>query len=221
MKKYNLKQELGVCKTCNCEFIYLRKNTHKQYCSRKCKDKFWTEKLKTRFKFKCSNCGKDFYRNRRKNCNGDDFKFCSKLCSNIVTGKKLREPRVFNTGGYVLVYDREYSRYKDGRVPEHVLVYSKHLNRKISKSEPVHHKNHIRDDNEMDNLFLCKNNQEHNFVEKMSRWLLFEFLKERKMSRELTEFMNDKFFSKYKGNYQELKKLKRKDLYELFFSNKS
>ena len=57
--------------------------------------------------------------------------------------------------GYIKVYcpDHPYST-KDGYVMEHVLVMEKEIGRCITRKEVVHHKNHKRDDNRLENLEL-------------------------------------------------------------------
>lgn len=57
--------------------------------------------------------------------------------------------------GYVKVFVPDHpNASKDGYVMEHVLVIEKHIGRYVEKDEVVHHINHIRDDNRIENLLL-------------------------------------------------------------------
>ena len=57
--------------------------------------------------------------------------------------------------GYIHVYLPTHpDSTKDGFVMKHRLVMERHLGTRIKKSEIVHHINHIRDDNRIDNLQL-------------------------------------------------------------------
>ncbi len=65
-------------------------------------------------------------------------------------------------GGYVFIYSPNHpSKRKSNLVQEHRLVMEKYLGRYLEKEETIHHKNHIRTDNRIENLQLCKNNGEH------------------------------------------------------------
>lgn len=63
--------------------------------------------------------------------------------------------RVINTGGYIDI--RVDGRY----LLEHRLIMEKHLGRKLVKGEEVHHINHNKQDNRLDNLMLFSNHAEH------------------------------------------------------------
>lgn len=57
--------------------------------------------------------------------------------------------------GYIKVYVPEHpNATKDGYVMKHILVVEKHIGRYLQPGEVVHHKNHVRDDNRIENLHL-------------------------------------------------------------------
>lgn len=70
--------------------------------------------------------------------------------------------RLRTKDGYIYVYspnhpDRNYLGY----VREHRLVMENVLGRRLSRSEVVHHKNKIRDDNRPENLEIYESNKKH------------------------------------------------------------
>ena len=75
--------------------------------------------------------------------------------------------RTLDKSGYVLIYSPDHpNRRKMGQRPgryvaEHRLVMEKHLGRLLLRSEVVHHKNRVKDDNRLENLELFQTNAEH------------------------------------------------------------
>lgn len=84
-------------------------------------------------------------------------KFTEEHRRNIAKAKTLHGPghRKPREDGYISVYYPEHpSATKDGYVMEHRLLMEKKIGRLLEKDEVVHHKNHNRKDNRLDNLQL-------------------------------------------------------------------
>jgi hypothetical protein len=73
--------------------------------------------------------------------------------------------RTVSPGGYVYRFVPEHPHAnKDGCVFEHRLVMEAHLGRYLRPEEVVHHLDHDRQRNDIDNLQLFANNGEHRHV---------------------------------------------------------
>lgn len=79
------------------------------------------------------------------------------------TRRKISEARKLHgtghkktrTDGYIAVYYPEHpSATSEGYVMEHILRMEEHIGRHLEKGEVVHHRNHIRNDNRIENLSL-------------------------------------------------------------------
>ena len=67
--------------------------------------------------------------------------------------------------GYWCVYAPEHPRaMNNGRVWEHIIKLEKHIGKSIPKGMPIHHKDFNRKNNNLSNLYLCKNHSEHQKV---------------------------------------------------------
>jgi hypothetical protein len=91
--------------------------------------------------------------------------------------KRQRKPlgsKRKDTHGYVLVKMAE----GNGRWPkEHICHVEAAINRRLSKSEQIHHINGIRDDNRLENLFLCRDGSHHHRIEGTFSKCLAELLR--------------------------------------------
>lgn len=114
--------------------------------------------------WKAKVCGHPVPNNQSKRCRKCWFKSkdrqeaITKKRNYTMTGDKhhsWKGGRVINTGGYVDL------RIGNKYVLEHRYVMEQHLGRKLIGSEEVHHINHDKTDNSIENLMLFKNHAEH------------------------------------------------------------
>ena len=71
--------------------------------------------------------------------------------------------------GYVKVYVPDHPHATaDGYVMKHTLVMERHIGRYLEDDEVVHHINHVRDDNRLENLSLMKKH-DHQTMHMMER----------------------------------------------------
>lgn len=94
--------------------------------------------------------------------------FCKKydVLNNKRIGRELfcrevkRNP--YLSKGYRYIYSPHHPRCNhQGYVAEHVLIMEQHIGRYLTKSECVHHINHVRSDNDINNLKLYSSKSAH------------------------------------------------------------
>lgn len=106
----------------------------------------------------CLNCNKRFEVNPK----NPRQKFCSCKCIN--NGKfsaMWKGGKYSETQGYIRVKQRNHPYAdKQGYVLEHRLAMKKYLKRYLLPDETIHHKNHIKTDNRIENLEIF-NASEH------------------------------------------------------------
>ncbi len=127
----------------------------------------------------CLNCKKEFGRTSENDHNWSIKKFCCRKCKQ---GYNARTNYNYKKRGYNLnsafPKGRNHPMWKGGTttdkngyrimmiepktyIKEHRWIMEKHLGRSLDKKEVVHHKNGIRTDNKIDNLYCFKSKKEH------------------------------------------------------------
>lgn len=88
---------------------------------------------------------------------------------------------IFNrSDGYIMISKPEHHRADSkGYVFEHILIAEKKYNRPIDKKERIHHINMIKGDNREENLYVCKDNSEHQSLHQKTNKLIKKLLDEK------------------------------------------
>lgn len=72
--------------------------------------------------------------------------------------------------GYILAYAPDHPKaHADGYVMLHTIIMERHIGRYLFDDEVVHHRNHIRDDNRLENLALMTK-KEHRLLHLNERY---------------------------------------------------
>lgn len=121
----------------------------------------------------CIDCGKKVSRLGTKRCRKCYSPYLSKMLSGKkksrehiekISGKNhyaWKGGRVIGNGGYILIKDRNHPFSQNGYVLEHRVIIEKSLGRFLKRDEKVHHINHNKQDNRLENLMLFSNHSQH------------------------------------------------------------
>lgn len=144
-KIINTTEHKYICECVRCGKIFERykggcQNPPK-YCSLYCKNHD-TRLLKISI---CEYCGKKF-----ENTSYRLHRFCSNSCSAKYRGiYAIKHERKIGKDGYTYIYVEG-----QGSVKEHIYIMEQKLGRKLNKNECVHHIDHNKSNNSIDNLML-------------------------------------------------------------------
>lgn len=116
----------------------------------------------------CDCCGIKCFVLKNQRCKRQ---FCSTKCQykmqsgekNVRFGGGTKK----KTSGHILQYAPDHPYAVKNFVPQHRLIIEKHLGRYLTRKEKVHHINGIKDDNRIENLFVCsasEHTKAHNSV---------------------------------------------------------
>lgn len=94
--------------------------------------------------------------------------------------------------GYWTIYNPNHHRaLNNGRVYEHIIILENHLGIKIKKEQPIHHIDFDRQNNKIENLYLCKNHKEHRELHNG-----LEFIARELFNKKNIGFKNGKYYLK-------------------------
>lgn len=118
---------------------------------------------------KCFICKKEYFKkptvSKKEWCNS---MFCSRVCRGVYQSKYLvKEKSPFGNykGGTVSKKGYRYISISGKRVLEHRYIVEQFFKIKLSKRQQVHHINHNKLDNRIENLMImdiCEHSKEHN-----------------------------------------------------------
>jgi hypothetical protein len=108
------------------------------------------------------------------------------------TMRKVNPPlkRIITTAGYVLLFKPNHfgSIDKKGKITEHRYNIECFLNKKLNKSEVIHHLNGDKKDNRLENLYVCENVTEHSKLHKKMERFVYSLIKKGKVYYDGEEF---------------------------------
>jgi len=193
-----------ICINCKKEFfVYpsrLINEKRGQFCSRKCSSSgIFNNRYNGGLELvdkTCQQCGKKFSLTKRIS-KLRPAKFCSRRCANNAL-KVGKSDRIIH--GYKQIYSPNHpNKNNDGYVTESRLVMEKYIGRYLRKDEIVHHKNHDRLDNRINNLLLLDSNRDHGKIHKPDYISALKkyWTKEKRIakSKQMKEYRKNHFWS--------------------------
>lgn len=159
LRKVGAKPRTGVTKQCEwCQSdIYVGPHTpKKRFCDNECKNAWQRRNQQTNT---CPVCGKEWQLSASQKYHRADY--CSRACEARARIRRPLDrehngkPAVVDSHGYVRIFQPDHPRAtKGGWIFEHRYVVEQAIGRHLERDEHVHHLNHERADNRLENLQL-------------------------------------------------------------------
>ena len=122
-------------------------------------------------------------------------KRCRSCCKYGELSHMWKGGKILTAGGYAKIKTYSDSFFFsmancDGYILEHRLVVAKHFNRCLQSWEIVHHKNHIRNDNRIENLQLVSDDR-HQQISILERKIKHLLIKNNQLKEQLGELKHE------------------------------
>jgi hypothetical protein len=113
--------------------------------------------------------------------------------------------RINSKEGYIYIHNSNHPHVtKRNYVFEHILIMEKEIERYLWRWEVIHHINEIKNDNRIENLFLCKNSSHHRKIHKQFTNICMELFRSGKFNNIMIKFNKDKgkYYIEYKSEVE-------------------
>ena len=146
-------QILIKCPICGKEKLRYPSHAHIKTCSHKCGGLLVAKMHRIKNERKCKICSKLFVPKHNKS----PGIYCSYTCAS----KARMKPIIMRRGYKYIKLPNHPNTTTQGYYAEHRLVMEQYLGRILDKKEVVHHINHIKADNKIENLMLFASTGKH------------------------------------------------------------
>lgn len=140
-----------ICPICGVEF-FTYPSINSTTCNPQCGQENRSIKNYKKHAKICKVCGIEYLSKHPKGSGP----YCSHKCHR----RDVQKPFIYRQGYKYLFIPDHPCATKQGYYKEHRYIMEQHIKRVLKKNEIVHHINHIRDDNRIENLMIL-NNSEH------------------------------------------------------------
>ena len=150
------------CPICGKETMRNPSGAHIVTCSPQCAGKLKSLKYKNKTQRPCKICGKMFVPKHNK----APGLFCSYKCS-----AESRKKAVIMRNGYRFIHLPDHPNARiQGYFAEHRYIMEQHIGRILLRKEVVHHINHNKSDNRIENLMLFASAGQHTMQCHTPKW---------------------------------------------------